>query len=96
MYDREQPAEPRAIPAHTGSMALPASVLGQPVDVDYHWDGDSASVEDVTVEGVSIHAILEGAHKQRHDRKAWVSMFQLIGEAVAAQIGEEWVVSYDE
>lgn len=95
MYDREQPAEPRAIPPHNGSMALPASVLGQPVDVDYHWDGDAASVEDVTVEGVSIHDILEGMYSVANHGSR-VSAFWIIEQAIFERIGEEWSLQHDE
>lgn len=88
--NREQPAEPRAIPPHNGSMALPASVIGQQVDVDYAWDGATAAVEDITVEGVSIAQMMDGAHKYRHDRKAFVSVYQLLAEAIKERIGEEY------
>lgn len=92
--NREQPAEPRAIPPHNGSMALPASVLGQPVDVDYHWDGEKASVEDVTVEGVSIHAILDGMYSvANHGSRVWA--FWIIEQAICERIGEEWDACHD-
>lgn len=90
MYDREQPAEPRAIPPHNGSMALPDSVLGQPVDVDYHWDGLSAAVEDITVQGVSVASMMDGMYKYRHGSKSSMSVFQLIAEAIEERIGEEY------